>query len=53
MEPISISKTPKKKDITFYKASNAAFTDYKETRQSLQGYLFMLFKGLINWKATL
>ena len=44
---------PKGEDITFYKASDAAFADHIETRQSSQGYLFMLFRGLINWKVTL
>ena len=40
-------------DITFYRASNIVFADDKETRQSSQGYLFILFGGLINQKATL
>src|SRR6266567_2785674 len=46
-------RNPKGEDITFYRASNTAFADYKETKQSSQKYLFMLFRGLINWKATL
>ena len=35
-------------DVTFYGASDAAFADDKETRRSSQGYLFMLFGGLID-----
>ena len=53
LEPMSTLETPKKKDITFYGASDAAFADNKETRRSSQGYLFILFGGLIDWKATL
>ena len=41
-------KNPEGEDITFYGASNVAFVDYKDTRQSSQKYLFMLFRGLIN-----
>ena len=39
--------------MTFYGASDAAFADHKETRRSSQGYLFTLFNGLVDWKATL
>ena len=46
-------KNPEGEDVTFYGASDAAFADYKDTRWSSQGYLFMLFGGLIDWKATL
>ena len=46
-------RNPEGEDITFYGASDAAFADHKETRWSSQGYLFMLFGGLIDWKATL
>lgn len=33
-------------------ASDASFADDVETRRSSQGYLFMLFGGLINWRAS-
>jgi hypothetical protein len=46
-------RNPEGEDVTFYGASDAAFADDKETRRSSQGYLFMLFGGLIDWKATL
>ena len=46
-------RNPKGEDVTFYKTSDAAFADHTETRWSSQGYLFILFKGLIDWKATL
>ena len=46
-------KNPEGEDVTFYRASDAAFADHKDTRRSFQGYLFMLFGGLIDWKATL
>ena len=46
-------RNPEGEDVTFYGASNVAFVDYIETRRSSQGYLFMLFRGLIDWKATL
>jgi len=37
----------------FYTASNASFADDKTTRKSSQGYIFYLFGGPIDWKATL
>ena len=46
-------RNPEGEDVTFYGASDAAFADHRETRRSSQGYLFMLFEGLIDWKATL
>ena len=46
-------RNPEGEDVTFYGAFDAAFADHKETRRSSQGYLFMLFGGLIDWKATL
>ena len=41
-------RNPKGEDVTFYRVSNAVFADHKETRRSSQGYLFILFRGLIN-----
>ena len=46
-------RNPKGENITFYGVSNTAFADHKETKRSSQGYLFILFKKLIDWKATL
>ena len=37
----------------FYAASDASFADNKITRKSSQGYIFYLFGGPIDWKATL
>ena len=36
----------------FIRASNAAFSDNSVTKKSIEGYLFTLFKGLINWQLT-
>ena len=38
----------KEEIIAFYKVSNIAFIDYKNTKQSSQEYLFILFRELIN-----
>jgi hypothetical protein len=40
-------------ELDFFRATNALYADYKATRKSLQGYIFFLFSGPINWKATL
>ena len=37
----------------FYAACDASFADDKATRKSSQGYIFYLFGGSIDWKATL
>jgi len=37
----------------FYTISDASFADDKTTRKSLQGYIFYLFSGPIDWKAIL
>jgi hypothetical protein len=37
----------------FYGATDASFADHKSTRKSSQGYIFFLFGGPIDWKATL
>ena len=36
----------------FTRASNAAFSDDLVTRKSIEGYLFTLFGGLIDWRLT-
>jgi hypothetical protein len=41
------------KEPDFFGATNALYADYKATRKSLQGYIFFLFGGPIDWKATL
>ena len=35
----------------FTRASNAVFSNDPVTRKSIEGYLFTLFKGLINWQS--
>ena len=40
-------------DPAFYGASDASFADEKGTRKSSQGYIFFLFGGPIDWRATL
>ena len=37
----------------FYGATDASYADHKATRKSSQGYIFFLFGGPIDWKATL
>jgi len=37
----------------FYTASDVSFADDKAIRKSSQGYIFYLFGGPIDWKATL
>ena len=37
----------------FYGATDASYADHKTTRKSSQGYIFFLFGGPIDWKATL
>ena len=37
----------------FFGATDALYADYKATQKSSQGYIFFLFGGPINWKATL
>lgn len=37
----------------FYGATDASYADHKATRKSSQGYIFYLFGGPIDWKATL
>ena len=36
----------------FIRASNAVFGDDLVTRKSIEGYLFTLFRGPINWQLT-
>jgi hypothetical protein len=33
-------------------STNAAYTDDIPTRKSIEGYLFKLFRGPINWRST-
>ena len=40
-------------DPDFYGASDASFADDKESRKSSQGYIFFLYGGPIDWRATL
>lgn len=37
----------------FFGATDASYADHKATRKSSQGYIFFLFGGPIDWKATL
>jgi len=37
----------------FFGATDASYADHKSTRKSSQGYIFFLFGGPIDWKATL
>lgn len=37
---------------TFIASSDASFGNNPDTRQSLQGYVFKLFNGIIDWKAS-
>ena len=37
----------------FYGATDTSYADHKATRKSSQGYIFFLFSGPIDWKATL
>src|SRR6266568_7244701 len=44
-----------KKDIKNYifaRASDTAFSDNLVSRKSTKGYLFTLYRGLINWRLT-
>lgn len=41
------------RDPIFFGASDAAFADDVETRQSSQGYIFQLFGMTVDWKSTL
>jgi len=41
------------RDPIFFGASDAAFADDIETRQSSQGYVFQLFGMTVDWKSTL
>jgi len=36
----------------FVRASNILFRDDPVNRKSIEGYLFTLFRGLINWRST-
>ncbi len=36
----------------FARASNVVFSNDLVTRKSTEGYLFTLFKGLIDWQST-
>ena len=40
-------------NLSFFGASDASFADDRATRRSSQGYIFYLFGGPIDWKATL
>ena len=40
------------KNYIFTRASNIAFSDNLVTRRSIEGYLFTLFRGLIDWQLT-
>jgi len=37
----------------FFGVTDASYADHKSTRKSSQGYIFFLFGGPIDWKATL
>jgi hypothetical protein len=37
----------------FFGASDASYADHKATRKSSQGFIFFLFGGPVDWKATL
>jgi hypothetical protein len=37
----------------FYGSSDASFADNRSTRKSSQGYVFFLFGGPVDWKATI
>jgi len=37
----------------FFGATDASYADHRNTRKSSQGYIFFLFGGPIDWKATL
>jgi hypothetical protein len=37
----------------FFGATDASYADHKATRKSSQGYIFFLFGGPVDWKATL
>ena len=37
----------------FFGATDASYADHRATRKSSQGYIFFLFGGPIDWKATL
>ena len=50
---IYIAEEHKNNRLPFYAASDASFADDKTTRKSLQGYIFYLFGGPIDWKAIL
>jgi len=52
-EVIYIAEEHENNKPPFYAASDASFADDKTTRKSLQGYIFYLFGGPIDWKATL
>ena len=36
----------------FIRASNTVFNNNLVTKKSIEGYLFTLFRGLINWQLT-
>ena len=40
------------KNYIFIRASNAAFSNNLVNRKNIKGYLFTLFRGLINWQLT-
>jgi hypothetical protein len=40
-------------ETNFFGATDASYADHKATRKSSQGYIFFLFGGPIDWKATL
>jgi len=52
-EAIYIAEEHENNNPPFYAASDASFADDKVTRKSSQGYIFYLFGGPIDWKATL
>jgi hypothetical protein len=41
------------KEPDFFGATDASYADHKATRKSSQGYIFFLFGGPVDWKATL
>jgi len=41
------------KEPDFFRATNASYADHRNTRKSSQGYIFFVFGGPIDWKATL
>jgi hypothetical protein len=48
-----ISHITDQEEPDFFGATDASYADHKATRKSSQGYIFFLFGGPIDWKATL